>query len=61
MSLQSLPQAPDSQAANLSPAEARRVLRVRLLRDLVSHGLYRVPTRQLAEKLVPVVRGQRSS
>jgi hypothetical protein len=41
-----------------SPAtvEARRRLRVKLLRDLVSNGLYRIPTRELAERLVPVLR-----
>ena len=33
----------------------RRQLRIRLLRDLVSNGLYRVPTEALAERLVAVV------
>ena len=47
-----------SPTADLSPSDpeaARRVLKIRLLRDLVSHGLYRVPTDALAERLGPVL------
>jgi hypothetical protein len=44
------------QPSSPTTAEARRRLRVGLLRDLVAHGLYRIPTRELAERLVPVLR-----
>lgn len=44
------------EAAPADRAAARRALRVRLLRDLVSNGLYQVPTAALAERLVPVLR-----
>lgn len=37
------------------PPDERRQLRVRLLRDLVSNGLYRVETDALAAKLVEVL------
>lgn len=43
------------EAAPRTREAARRALRVRLLRDLVGNGLYRVPTDALAERLVPVL------
>jgi hypothetical protein len=56
---------PCSRALHLSGDEpsaddvalVRRQARLRLLRDLVSNGLYRVPTEALAERLVGVVTG----
>ena len=42
----------DSCHAERSLAEARRALRVRLLRDLVSNGLYRVRSGPLAERML---------
>ena len=36
-------------------AEARRALRVRLLKDLVSNGLYQVRADRLADRLVSVL------
>jgi hypothetical protein len=35
--------------------EARRRNRIKLLRDLVSNGLYRVQTERLAERLAPIL------
>jgi len=55
MSLLTTPAA-QFQPPSQTTAEARRILRVRLLRDLVANGLYRVPTRELAERLAPVLR-----
>lgn len=53
---------PQRGAQRLSPepsaddlAVVRRDLRIRLLRDLVSNGLYRVSTEALAERLIGVV------
>lgn len=46
---------PPVEAAPADPEAVRRALRVRLLRDLVSHGLYQVPTDALAERLLPVL------
>lgn len=44
------------EAAPADRDAARRALRIRLLRDLVQNGLYQVPTAQLAERLIPVLR-----
>ena len=49
-----LPTVP-AEAAPVEREAARRALRVRLLRDLVSHGLYRVDRDALAERLVSVL------
>lgn len=58
------PRLPPSDAPAILPGEGcppmsldavRRRLRVRLLQDLVSRGLYRVPTEALAERLVDVL------
>jgi hypothetical protein len=46
---------PAAEAAPTDPEAIRRALRVRLLRDLVSNGLYQVPTEALAERLLPVL------
>jgi hypothetical protein len=46
------------EAAPADSEAARRALRVRLLRDLVSNGLYRIRIEELAERLVPVLRGR---
>ena len=43
------PQTPDLEAR-------RRALRVRLLRDLVENGLYKVPVEALADRLMSVLR-----
>lgn len=51
----SLPPVP-VEAAPADRAAARRALRVRLLRDLVSNGLYQVPTQALVDRLLPVLR-----
>lgn len=55
MTLNAAPRVPPAEAAPVDPEAVRRALRVRLLRDLVSHGLYQVPTDALAERLLPVL------
>ena len=46
--------APEVATCSESQDDARRKLRVRLLRDLVSNGLYRVPVDALADRLAVV-------
>ena len=42
------PQSETRETVALDPEAARRVLRIRLLRDLVANGLYRVPKKKIA-------------
>ncbi len=56
-----------TRAAAVSPVpsgsleEQRRLLKVKLLRDLVAHGLYRVSTEVLAERLIARMHEERRS
>lgn len=54
---------PEQQASSEPSADdvalVRRQLRIRLLRDLVSNGLYQVPTEALADRLIGVLSGGR--
>ena len=49
---------PASALAQPPVADPRRHARIRHLRELVSRGLYRIPTEALAERLVQVLEAE---